>query len=126
MATWYHGTTTEHGNRRAGDYADPRRCGFEPAFWVTSDPSLAKGYAKAACAAHGGEPEVWEMRLPENAVVVSDVDPTTPREYEEIRDHGADAILFAVGEGGAPMMAILTRCATFRSTVDVAVSKAAG
>jgi hypothetical protein len=119
MTSWYHGTTTAHGDLD-GTQCDPRKAGFEPAVWVTGSAKQAMTYAKAACAIHGGDPVVYAVETPDWMVVRSDLDPQTRREYEDIRDAqredgGADAILFEQGEGAVPMMAILIRCAIFRS-----------
>jgi len=114
MTTWYHGTTTAHGDLD-GDECDPRKAGFEPAFWVTGSAKQAMTYAKAASAVHGGEPVVYSVDVPSHMVIRSGLDPQTRREYEQIREDGVDAIFFEQGEGAVPMMAILVRGCTFRS-----------
>lgn len=39
-------------------------------------------------------------------------------DYIALRDGGSDAVMVRTGEGGVPMMALLTKVATFESTID--------
>lgn len=114
MTTWYHGTTTAHGDLD-GEICEPSKAGFEPAVWATGAQAQAMTYARAACAVHGGDPVVYVVDIPDHATIRSDLDPQTRREYLDARDDGTDAILFEQGEGGVPMIAIVSRVASFRS-----------
>ena len=96
---WFHGTSSEAG-LEAGDFFDPRKGGFEPAVWATSDPNLAMRYAKDSVAINGGRPIVMEVKIhPSASVKYAPIDEKLPS--------GSDTTLTI--ERGKPVLAVQSR-----------------